>query len=50
MIYAGCVVWPFHLDQNLGLGIAAVIGVLALVSGVIDTIRKQLRAPNQQVS
>jgi uncharacterized membrane protein HdeD (DUF308 family) len=43
-------VWPFHLDQGLGLTIAVVIGVLALISGVIDTIKKRFRTAKQHVN
>jgi len=38
LIYAGCVLWPFHLNQNLGMVIAVAVGAGALLSGVASTI------------
>jgi hypothetical protein len=42
------VVKPWHLDQALGLKIPVTVGVLALISRVISTVKKQLATTAQQ--
>jgi len=39
LVYAGCVHWPFHWDQKVGITVAAVI----LVLGGIDAVRAALK-------
>jgi len=31
MVYAGCVIWPFHLDKKIGLAIGGVIIVASVI-------------------
>jgi hypothetical protein len=44
LLYAGCVVWPFHFSPTVGYA----VGGAVLVFGTLDNVVKLIRGPRKK--
>ncbi|MFB0533403.1 MAG: hypothetical protein ACETWR_00310 [Anaerolineae bacterium] len=45
-MYAGCVIWPLHLDKPVGLAAGGLVALIILIQYIVGLTRRLKQSPN----